>query len=51
MQEKTKGLKHWDFLYNYIKEKLFEIFNVNFKCTQRVGLILCSTENNAYGIS
>jgi hypothetical protein len=44
--EKTKGLEHWDFLYNYIKEKLFKTFNQNFKYKQ--SWINISTENNAY---
>jgi hypothetical protein len=47
-QDKTKGLEHWDFLFNYINEKLEIAFNKNFYLTH--SWINISKENNRYGM-
>ena len=47
-QEKTKGLEHWDFLFNYINEKLNIVFNKNLYLTS--SWINISKENNRYGM-
>lgn len=44
--EKTRGLEHWDFLYNCIKEKLLKTLNLDFK--YKTSWINISTENNDY---
>jgi hypothetical protein len=47
-QKKTKGLEHWDFLFNDINEKLEITFNKKFYLTH--SWINISNENNRYGI-